>query len=527
MKALLKAGVPVVIATSAPVGDRSATQFSISFFQSLSDGNKSIQEAFDDAIGPAQTVSQKDFNVKKRDIGLLSEKGIDSDEPQWGLYWRKESDLDWKLPKAAVRLTEPPVYAEEYFIGRDQVVNDLHDSLQQDKRVVVRGIGGIGKSAVARKYFGQFENQYKYTIWIDQITGFKEALVTNLELIENLDMEFEEKANLEDRYDAIIKKLYKIGSPLEKSLLVIDNTYANLADLHDQLPANDKWVVLATSREKVNTFKEFPLDKLSPQSARELFEHHNPLGEDDKPESLNKLLKFIDYHTLTVESFAKSLAAEMFLSVDDLREKVENFQLTELQEAFFTGHSMQDVQLISHLMATFDPDLLEAPAQKILQQLSVLPSIDIPFSTLKSLFPKEKNLDGTFGSLAKSGWINRNPKLKSIRIHPLIQEVLKYHFTKTSEEGKHDKALLLEAVNPLIGTLSGLLSIDQTKDNPVHKFPWAPYGERFVSHFKESLNSDLAKLENNLVPRPANNTGIFEGGLSSIKAAKADFIGNN
>ncbi|ULQ51776.1 CHAT domain-containing protein [Flavihumibacter fluvii] len=53
VKMLKTAGVPAVIATSAPVNDKSAKEFSKRFWNGLVTYNKTIEDAYEDALGPA------------------------------------------------------------------------------------------------------------------------------------------------------------------------------------------------------------------------------------------------------------------------------------------------------------------------------------------------------------------------------------------------------------------------------------------------------------------------------------------
>lgn len=91
---LLDAGVPVVVATSAEVEDRSATEFSVRFFQCLSEKRLNIREAFEEALGPAQTATSHDIHVQSipRGINLsdIAEKG----RPLWGLYCKDPELLE-------------------------------------------------------------------------------------------------------------------------------------------------------------------------------------------------------------------------------------------------------------------------------------------------------------------------------------------------------------------------------------------------------------------------------------------------
>ncbi|HRI59583.1 MAG TPA: CHAT domain-containing protein [Saprospiraceae bacterium] len=99
VEALHAAGVPLVIATSAPVGDEIAAQFSARLFQALETG-LSIGEAFEQAIGEAQ--ARQELKVD-RSVGRRPDSK--PDEPLWGLkpHPDKPDAAGWKLPVQAVR----------------------------------------------------------------------------------------------------------------------------------------------------------------------------------------------------------------------------------------------------------------------------------------------------------------------------------------------------------------------------------------------------------------------------------------
>ncbi len=83
---------PVVIATSAPVQDRAATQFSISFFQSLVEQSSNVQEAFTAGLAAAQMIAAKPI---QRSLDIHDE---DDDQPLWGIFPAEGMPLEWKLP---------------------------------------------------------------------------------------------------------------------------------------------------------------------------------------------------------------------------------------------------------------------------------------------------------------------------------------------------------------------------------------------------------------------------------------------
>ena len=96
---LLEAGVPNVIATSAPINDKIATTFSIAFFRALEQQN-SLGEAFDLAKAEI-ALTRPDINIPSRgSLGLAQEA---PEEILWGLYSKDDgaAKLDYKLPAAS------------------------------------------------------------------------------------------------------------------------------------------------------------------------------------------------------------------------------------------------------------------------------------------------------------------------------------------------------------------------------------------------------------------------------------------
>ena len=98
---LLAKGIPVVIATNAPVNDQRATQFSIQFFTELSQNRKTIREAFLSAIEVAKVYGTVEHSeIASRAIGA---SGRSPNEAVWGLYFQDSArDLldTWRLPAA-------------------------------------------------------------------------------------------------------------------------------------------------------------------------------------------------------------------------------------------------------------------------------------------------------------------------------------------------------------------------------------------------------------------------------------------
>ncbi|MFN0217001.1 MAG: hypothetical protein ACKVT2_22315 [Saprospiraceae bacterium] len=95
--ALIDKGIPIIIATTASVGDKTAKQFSIAFFTELAKNRLSIREAFEKAVKTANVYGK--IEAVTRSAGRAQQQ--DPKAPLWQLiYTEKDFDLldTWRLP---------------------------------------------------------------------------------------------------------------------------------------------------------------------------------------------------------------------------------------------------------------------------------------------------------------------------------------------------------------------------------------------------------------------------------------------
>ena len=118
---LLQKGIPVVIATSAPIEDKKANEFSSRFFQALND-QCSIREAYELAKGELMA---RYPDVQTDAANILAEPGAQAEESLWGLYFlpEKEISLEWKLN------ANTPTIAAENFVPNELLLDTMMESL--------------------------------------------------------------------------------------------------------------------------------------------------------------------------------------------------------------------------------------------------------------------------------------------------------------------------------------------------------------------------------------------------------------
>ena len=289
-------------------------------------------------------------------------------------------------PLAIPRQLTPymPIDAAKECIGREEDLKQLADTLRRSpKVVVVNGLGGIGKTTLAKVWFQQALANYDHFAWInlagnddrrDQPAfSFVEIIAYHPTLATNLHLSFGEKEPPLARFQAIMNALRQLQG---HNLLVVDNASPDLEqnDIKAQMPLPPQWQVLVTTRHQLRGYELLPLDRLSPKHAAELFQKH--YTADCPAADLADLLREVDYHTLTVELLAKTLQNHLgSLTLRALTTKLQRRELAdpELQRRIALHHSPEETEVYLHLLTTFDCAGLDADERLLLARCAALP----------------------------------------------------------------------------------------------------------------------------------------------------------
>ncbi|MCD4650607.1 MAG: hypothetical protein K8S56_02305 [Candidatus Cloacimonetes bacterium] len=70
--------------------------------------------------------------------------------------------------------------SETVVIGRDHDLKQVWEQLEAEKTLLLlNGLGGIGKTTLARKYLTQYADNYNHIVWLEVSGGIKEAFIGN------------------------------------------------------------------------------------------------------------------------------------------------------------------------------------------------------------------------------------------------------------------------------------------------------------------------------------------------------------
>ncbi len=385
-------------------------------------------------------------------------------------------------------LTTLPVNnVNDVFIGREDELDLLKEKLHvSNKIVLLNGIGGVGKTALASAYLQQFRNDYTNVVWVEQTTTIIQAFTGKYELVKNLDIP--EKFHLKESselFAEIMRKLRNYKSDDLPNLLIIDNVEDALKDnnIYKLLPQSPDWHVLITSQHKNASFENFELGFLNEVDSMELFYEYYKRKRND--EVLKTILENVGYHTLTIEILAKT-AQRRRLKISELKKSIQkDIKTGTIQIAHDKEHQINTIT--GYLEKIFGLSKIGKEDKKLLMKMAALPPEFIGYDILEQLLKTNDDFPDILETVHEKGWLIKDKINDRYKIHNIVKEIILNKLNPGYLELK-----------PLIDKITALLKIDQNRDNPVDKFKWIPFAESVSNIFPNDTNPSIAICNNRL-----------------------------
>lgn len=331
----------------------------------------------------------------------------------WQRFYHREEERNVVFLTAK----DTEIYGEmlpaEHFWGREREQFDLREMLAKGGHYLLSGMGGIGKTELAKQFI-QYCVKNKKVDYIGVVpyeNQFAESLLRAFSR--------KQENSFKDSFMEVIGELKRLASQ-KKVLLFIDDVTKNAQeDEYLAVLAEVPATIFITSRlAEIDGFETYPVKELSKDACELIFRdsYKRLLNPEDLSE-LNILLNDnICRHTLTIRWLGQAAHA-MNWSVEELLKKLE-----KKEESILWKEKKRHVSLKDMYLQLYTKTGLHTKEKGFLEIMAALPSRKYPISflcTYLGIF-MEDNKQAFLHRLCNHGWLES--KEESVSMHPVIAE---------------------------------------------------------------------------------------------------------
>ena len=343
----------------------------------------------------------------------------------------------------------------ECFFGREKELENLSRILESGNNIVfIQGIGGIGKSEIAKAYAILNRDKYDTIIYAQYTTGLKALVASDVEIpIENFKRNTLDEYFLESEEDYSLRKFEALKNLVsEKVLLIIDN-FNNREDafLPEFLQLGCKMIFMSRYDWSTKRYPVLNVEEITKlEDIKKLFFHYYMPSNAEEETAIVEIIKMFCGYTLAVEWVAKQLAERTISPIKVLEElKQRNAQMKQ--------GDLVEGSILAKLVEIFKVDTLSNEEQEVLRYLCF-----VPYSGISKEELVRRGKPGAHNailSLLRNSWI-KQIELDVVTLHPVVAEAIIYElkpnwincetFIKSIVNDLMDDQLPIEDVDSLL-----------------------------------------------------------------------------
>lgn len=314
------------------------------------------------------------------------------------------------------------------FIGRETELEQICDILSEGNNTVfLTGMGGIGKSEIARAYAKKHKDEYKTIVMVSYQTSLLDLITDDRAIVIKCCSRGAVNAgqceSVEDYYVRKMEVLRQVVG--EDTLLIIDNFDVeedeNLADILD-LPC-DKIITSRVNYEELGyhtVYVETMDAKTVLLPLMERMDHRYVKPEDQ--EIALKIIKLLDSHTYAVSLTASQMKAG-HIQPKKMYELLSNEGLKYKTRSTFSRNPGEKKTAVDYIRMLYDFTKLSEIEKRILCYMACSPIEGIDTDLFMELAEVEDFED--IHKLIALNWIQEDLESNLLRIHMLVRELTK------------------------------------------------------------------------------------------------------
>ena len=308
-----------------------------------------------------------------------------------------------------------------FFTGRDAEIQEIHKRLQENNVLFLSGIGGIGKSELAKHYAEVYKDSYDVIIFAPFVNDVQMMIADdNYVPIYNFSQYPEEKPN--EYFERKMRELAKLCN--ERTLIIVDNFDTTEDPNLNKLFTLGCKMLVTTRKEFSDIYADSQLDINVLNDPFAIFSEHykKPLSNDDR-QCVDEIIEIICGHTMTVELLAKQMVAGR-IKPEKMLAKLKDGGISESGKEKVRTSKDDDLtpkSTFDHIQTLFDLSELNEDEKYVLANLSLIPHTGIS----AELFCEWCEIEGfdTINNLTMEGWVRCDKEKDYISLHPVVADV--------------------------------------------------------------------------------------------------------
>ena len=301
-----------------------------------------------------------------------------------------------------------------HFLGREEELDELHTMLEENSKVFLYGIAGIGKSELAKAYAKQYKKYYTNILYVEYAGDLHQA-VTDMDFTDDLPEDGEEERFR--KHNRFLRSLK------DDTLLIIDNF--NVTATQDSfLPVVLKYRcrILFTTRSRFDGHCILQLKEIrEPASLFQLAAAFYSEAEEHRT-LVEEIIETVHRHTFAVELAANLLENGILPPerlLEKLREEKASLENEDKISAIKDGQNSK-ATYYNHIHTLFSLYSISVEQQEIMRNLCFLP----PAGISARIFADWLGLTdlNDINDLIETGFVQATTR-HTISLHPLIQEI--------------------------------------------------------------------------------------------------------
>jgi len=331
----------------------------------------------------------------------------------------------------AARIYLKPCYREPIynFMGRDRELAEIKEGFRTHSVVALTGMGGIGKSEIAKAYAVKAykEDTYEIVSYVDYKGSLKKT-ISQLDFSNFDEASFLESLQTRSDVTSIEDELYRkkrdwLETHSKRALLIIDGM-DNFDDPDLSVLNTIAVDVLMTTRCHFAHLATVRVNPIGSDALLDVFYNFYEDGDKDSADevaNVRELISLVNSHTLTVKLMGQFLQTSGY-SVDMLLDSVRHSTLSDLFNDDEVVHENRYDSINAHLKNLFSLARLSPQEETVLADLAIIPTSGIKKYTFRSWHSHPETMT-VVSKLVDKGFVESNHGL--IYLHPLIQAVVK------------------------------------------------------------------------------------------------------